>query len=136
MKRSILISVLLIVLCITFICSGCGKRGEWIWKTENDPSDGRTTEPGESTMYADDDAYTWWTNMLAVRYVDKKDQTYISYADEFGGLVVSAYNHKTGETTSSVIAKYKLVDDHNAPGLQILPNGKILAVYTRHNADK
>ena len=107
----------------------------WVWGGNNDPSVQRTTTPGEVGIFAENGAYTWWTNMLAVRFVGNKDQTYLSYVDEEGNMSVAAYNHETGEYTYNTLAKHE-VDDHNSAGLAILPDGRILAVYTRHNKDR
>lgn len=135
MRKKVLIPIVFCVLCIACLCSSCSEK-TWNWGVKTDPSGKRTTTPGETSILAEDGCYTWWTDMLAVRYVGKKDQTYVSYVDEYGALSIAAYNHETGEVVRGEVAKFKLIDDHNSAGLAVLPNGKILAVYNKHNADK
>ncbi|MBE7066486.1 MAG: hypothetical protein E7385_02925 [Ruminococcaceae bacterium] len=112
-----------------------GPDTPWPWQNELDISGDRTTSPGQSSILVENASYTWWNNKQAIRYVDKKDQTYISHATESGGICITSYDHNTGNIQTSVLAQFNLVDDHNSPGLAILPDGRILAVYSRHNAD-
>ncbi|MBE7066758.1 MAG: hypothetical protein E7385_04310 [Ruminococcaceae bacterium] len=95
----------------------------------------RTTIPGEVVVFAGDGCYTWWTNALAFRYKGQKNQTYLSYVNEEGQMSLASFDHDKAEFNYSNLADFEK-DDHNSAALTILPNGKILAVYARHSADK
>lgn len=136
MKKRFLVFLVVMIISVITLFTGCQEEyREWIWGTEINPSEGRTTQADATNLLTYDGCYTWWTNALTLRYVGEKDQTYMSYVSEEGALMISAYNHATGDIEHGQVAKFKLVDDHNSCGVQILPNGKILAVYSRHNAD-
>lgn len=107
---------------------------KWEWFPTINESGNRTTASGIST-FAKDGCYTWWTNALALRHVGEKDQTYLSYVDEQGRMSLASYNHITAQYEYFTLAEYEK-DDHNSAALTILPNGKVLAVYARHGADK
>ena len=72
---------------------------------------------------------------MALRYVGTKDQTYLSYVNEFGQMALASYNHETGAFAYTTLADFEK-DDHNSAALTVLPNGKILAVYSRHSQDR
>lgn len=99
------------------------------------PENIRVTEPGDIATFAYDGCYTWWTNALALRYVGTKDQTYLSYVNEEGQMSLASFNHKNATFAYNTLANFER-DDHNSAALAVLPNGKILAVYARHSADK
>lgn len=134
MKKRVLLFVLVIV-CVVPLFTACkDKVYEWDWD-KMDPSTTRTTTPGESSVFAENGAYTWWTNMQAFRFVGEKDQTYLSYVDEEGNRCLASYNHETKEYNYGVLAQYEK-DDHDSAGVQVLPDGRLLCVYVRHNKDK
>lgn len=137
MKKKLLIPVILLVLCFISLLTSCGDYPvqPWVWGSANDPSKKRTTTPGEIGVFTDDGAYTWWTNMQAFRHVGKKDQTYLSYVDKEGNRCLASYNHDTGKFAYFKLAKYER-DDHDSAGVMVLPDGRLLAVYVRHNKDK
>ncbi len=107
----------------------------WDWGTSYDESGDRSLAAGESHLFGKEGCYTWWTNALALRFVGEKDQTYLSFVNEEGQMSVSSYNHKTGERADTTLASFER-DDHNSAALTVLPDGRVLAVYARHNKDK
>ena len=111
------------------------KKEKWTWGTELNDSTQRTTKAGEPKVFAKNGAYTWWTNALALRYVGEKDKTYVSYVNEEGQMSVTSLDHKTEKYDTFTLANFEK-DDHNSAALGILPDGRILAVYARHSADK
>ncbi len=143
----IVLTVIVLVVCAVLIAisiiyipkltegGGFMKKETWTWGTEMNASANRTTEPGVPKVFAKDGAYTWWTNALALRYVGQKDKTYLSYVNENGQMSVTSLDHETGQYVTFTLANFEK-DDHNSAALGILPDGKILAVYARHSADK
>ncbi|MCH2134172.1 MAG: BNR repeat-containing protein [Phycisphaerales bacterium] len=56
-------------------------------------------------------------------------------ADRRGNVEVHWRNLVTGESGTSILHERLEADDHDAPGLLVLDDGRILAVYTRHGRD-
>lgn len=140
MIKKRLILLFLVMVSIITLFAGCDESEEfetfpWVWGSANDPSGERTTAAGEIGVFAENGGYTWWTNMLAFRHVGTKDQTYLSYVDEEGNMCLASYNHETKEYAYFKLAQHE-IDDHNSAGVMVLPDGRLLAVYTRHNKDK
>lgn len=136
-KRVVLSFVFIIVVVLSILVAVLlpkllmNKKGDDIGMSDQVK---RNTKPYEPSVLASDGAYTWWTKALAIRYVDVKDKTYISYINSNGNMMVGSMDHKTGKKEYFSLAKYER-DDHNSASLAVLPNGKILAIYARHNAD-
>jgi BNR repeat-containing family member/PEP-CTERM motif len=53
-----------------------------------------------------------------------------------GNIDFVSYDLATGQTSQFVLHAALGGDDHDAAGIMIRPDGRYLAVYTRHNADK
>ena len=143
-KTKIVLTVCICVVCLALVCGICVTYiltepkaktiPAWSWGTKLDPSGESVAKRGEITTFAPDGCYTWWTNALALRHVGSKDQTYLSYVNEFGQMSLASYNHETGAFAYTTLADYER-DDHNSAALTVLPNNKILAVYARHSKD-
>lgn len=134
---TVVICAFVIILNIVFFSNSdyLSKNGDkdW-WELELNESINRTTEKAVPVTFAEDGAYTWWTNSLAIRYVDNKDATYVSYVSEKGEMTVTSLDHNTGDYSRAVLATFEQ-DDHNSAALSILPDSKLIAVYARHNMD-
>ena len=53
----------------------------------------------------------------------------------WGNIEVSVWNLQTGATRACVLHKHLEQDDHNGPALLALPDGRILAVYSKHGQE-
>ncbi len=53
-----------------------------------------------------------------------------------GNVEVTAMDLETGRTELFVLHKRLEADDHDAPALLVLPDGRVMAAYSRHNADR
>ncbi len=52
-----------------------------------------------------------------------------------GNVQVTRYDLTTGDTACFVLAERLESDDHNAPALYVRPDGRILALYSKHSRD-
>jgi BNR repeat-containing family member len=82
-----------------------------------------------SNAVADNGMWTWYNDPRAIRYNNK---TYIGYINANGAIYVTSYNHTDGSTVTSCLRTFLETDDHDNPALVILPDGRILAFYTKH----
>ncbi len=98
--------------------------GGWNWYVE--PS-GTHIEPGDTlaTRYQSG-AYS------TGGYVFQHDRTYMGWVEDEGTIVVAQYDHDTDEYKRVVVHKQLESDDHNNPAVVILPDGRIMAVYSMH----
>ncbi len=100
-------------------------NGGWNWYVE--PS-GTHIQPGdelatrfESGQYSSNNGYVF-----------QYDKTYMGWVEDGGDIVIGEYNHDTDEYKRVVIHEKLESDDHNNPAVVILPDGRIMAVYTMH----
>ncbi|HXR04928.1 MAG TPA: hypothetical protein VN836_09505 [Verrucomicrobiae bacterium] len=103
---------------------------------------------GNAVQFDDNGIWTWYSDERTV--VDTNgDKVVVGCVENGAGLGGTNRDGNINVTIWSVpdgsgprfTLKYGLLsfgggDDHNAPGLLVLPNGHYLAMYTGHNADK
>ena len=100
-------------------------NGGWNWYVE--PS-GTHIQPGDdlATLF---ESGTYTSNN---GYVFTEDKTYMGWVEDGGDIVISSLDHNTGEHKRVVIHEKLESDDHNNPAVIVLPDGRIMAVYTMH----
>ncbi len=100
---------------------------------------------GRSTVLAENGAWCWYQDERAVVDVDHPDgpmllASSISFAakgaEENGDCNVNWINMRTGEQGSFELHDRLESDDHDNAALWIRPDGRYLAVYTKHSSDK
>ncbi len=109
-------------------------NGGWNWYVE--PS-GTHIQPGDSfanlyegkTVDINGDPITYESNR---GYTFQHDKTYMGWVEDGGDIVVSELDHDTGEYKRVVIHEKLESDDHNNPAVVVLPDGRIMAVYSMH----
>ena len=78
----------------------------------------------------------WWINEKAI--VGMNGMTYIAYVTDMGEIHVKEMDAKCSLTPSRDVCICRMncnySDEHNAPSLCILENGKIMVAYTGHGA--
>lgn len=98
-------------------------NGAWNWYVE--PS-GTHIQPGDefATRYENDYA--------TGGYQFQHDKTYMGWVEDGGSVYVSEYDHDTGSYTRVLLHKNLESDDHDNPAIVVLPDGRIMAVYSMH----
>ena len=93
----------------------------------------------QNCVFADtatDVAWSWWTYPI-ISWSQQNGKAYFGFVTSSGVHGVSIYNPNTNKTYQHLFDGKKEKDDHNAPSVSVLPNGKILVIYTTgHNTDK
>jgi len=80
-----------------------------------------------------DGAWCWFSDPRAVYYNGKAERLYAGWANSKGDVVVGSYDYRTGEIRSTTIWPELQRDDHISPSLLILPDGRLMVFFTKHN---
>jgi hypothetical protein len=91
--------------------------------------------PSAPFEIAPDGAWTWFNDERAI--VLPNGNILAGYVRSDGRVAVTNFNPDTGEGHESVLSGEGAVevDDHNNPSLTLLPDNRLLAVYSRHHPD-
>ena len=90
----------------------------------------------ENSYGPEDISWSWWTGPQAVNYNKIRNKTYFGYITNQGYIGVGAYDMNNGMVIKNNLAKTK-PDDHNSCSVNVLHDGKIMAVYSGgHDSDK
>ncbi|MEY3896140.1 MAG: hypothetical protein RLZZ214_1660, partial [Verrucomicrobiota bacterium] len=89
--------------------------------------------PGGATEIAPDGAWTWFNDERAILH---QGSLYSGYVKGTGQTGVTRRNLATGENSHMIIStgNSQQLDDHNNPSITVLPDGKLLVVYSKHIA--
>lgn len=91
--------------------------------------------PPEVVEIAPDGAWTWFNDERAIRL--QGGALLVGYVRSDGMVAVTRYDAGSGERHEMVLGSELAVevDDHNNPSLTLLPDGRVLAMYSRHHTD-
>jgi hypothetical protein len=89
--------------------------------------------PGNATAIAPDGAWTWFNDERAIVHQGSLFSGYVLSDGRYG---VTRHDLADGKSYHSVISTptSQQKDDHNNPSLTVLPDGRILALYSKHIA--
>lgn len=80
-------------------------------------------------------AWCWFADPRALHYRNKQGtihSTYIGYIDVHGSIKATQINHLTNCKTEVLIRSWFQPDDHNNPTFLVLPDERIMIIYSRH----
>ncbi len=86
----------------------------------------------EAGLITDDGVWTWFNDERAIWH---DGILFTGHVKRNGKIAVTRYDPDTGIRSETELSTLSQVDDHNNPALHALPDGKILASYSRHNPD-
>ncbi|MCC8144947.1 MAG: BNR-4 repeat-containing protein [Bacteroidales bacterium] len=81
-----------------------------------------------------DGAWCWFADPRAVYHKGEKEQTYFTWVNSQGDIMIASYNHETGEYIEKIIHANFEIDDHDVPALLIREDGRIIVFYSMHQA--
>jgi hypothetical protein len=89
--------------------------------------------PGNAVEIAPDGAWTWFNDERAIVHEGSIFSGYVKSNGQYG---VSRYDLTEGTARHATLSTgaSAQIDDHNNPSLTVLPDGRILALYAKHNA--
>lgn len=80
-------------------------------------------------------AWCWFADPRATHYENENgtiNMSYIGYIDVHGNIKATQYNWLTGEKQDVLVRSYFQPDDHNNPTFLVLPDERVLIIYSRH----
>lgn len=80
-------------------------------------------------------AWCWFADPRAIHYENEGgtiNSTYIGYIDVHGNVKAMQYNFLTGRREEVLVRSYFQPDDHNNPTFLVLPDERVMIIYSRH----
>lgn len=84
---------------------------------------------------ATEGAWCWFADPRATHYANATgtiNMSYVGYIDVHGNIMATQVNHLTGEKSDVLVRSYFQPDDHNNPTFLVLPDERVLIIYSRH----
>jgi hypothetical protein len=97
-----------------------------------------TIEKQSGHLHLSDGGWCWFNDprAICVRTPLGKNLIITSHVSTDGSTIVAQYNIDTGISTSVNLHSQFEDDDHDAPGLILMPSGKIRAYYSTHSHER
>jgi hypothetical protein len=100
--------------------------------------------PGNNIHLTDNGAWSWFMDPRAIvdqgRLIVGSVRANGRFADTnlpgWGNVELSILDLKFRSVTHVILAEHFEQDDHDAPGLLVLPDGRYLSAYSRHNVER
>jgi len=90
------------------------------------------SQRGADYVTMGDGAWCWFSDPRAV-YDELSGLLFFGFTSSEGDIVVATYDYQTGIIDSTIIIRHLERDDHMAPSLLFLPNGRLMVFFTHHN---
>jgi hypothetical protein len=116
-----MIRTLALLLIISTLATGCRTGAGLIAELARAP-----------VVLNDDTSWCWFQDE---RLVIHNGQLLLAGVSSDGDVTVTAHEIATGETSVALLHERLQADDHNAPALLVLPDGRYLAAYSLHGDD-
>ncbi len=87
----------------------------------------------EFARFTDDGGWCWFSNPRAV---SRDGKTYTGWVTENGSVQAAELEHATGEARTVNLHERYERDDHDNPAFLFLPDGRLMAFYSRHGGIK
>ena len=84
---------------------------------------------------SEEGAWCWFADPRAIHHTNADgsiNASYIGYIDVHGNVKAMQMDHNTGLRTEVLVRSYFQPDDHNNPTFLVLPDERILIIYSRH----
>ncbi len=86
-------------------------------------------------VVADEGAWCWFADPRAIHYESadgKINATYLGYIDYHGSIKAMQIDHKRHRSTEVLVRSWFQPDDHDNPSFLVLPDGRVMIIYSRH----
>ena len=101
---------------------------------------GVSVEAQERDLYsghvvADEGAWCWFADPRALHYENEAgtiNATYIGYIDNHGNIKAMQVDFKTNTTSEVLVRSWFQPDDHDNPSFLVLPDERVMIIYSRH----
>lgn len=88
-----------------------------------------------ANLVTDEGAWCWFADPRAIHYEDQAtgiDASYLGYIDVHGNIKAMQYDFAAKQSTEVLVRSYFQPDDHNNPTFLVLPDKRVLIIYSRH----
>ena len=92
-------------------------------------------ETVKTNIVTDEGAWCWFADPRALHYENEAgsiNATYMGYIDVHGNVKATQYDWVRHEKADVLIRSYFQPDDHNNPTFLVLPDERVLIIYSRH----
>ncbi len=92
-----------------------------------------------TSVLAASGGWNWCLDPRAVRDIDKEagsDKTYVAYIDNVGNIKATQYDNVTNTYKQVYVRKGFPVDDHSNPAVFVLPDHRVMIIYSAHTAEE
>lgn len=83
----------------------------------------------------DEGAWCWFADPRALHYENETgtiNATYIGYIDNHGNIKATQVDFNTNTTSEVLVRSWFQPDDHDNPSFLVLPDERIMIIYSRH----
>lgn len=91
------------------------------------------------SIVSSEGAWCWFADPRAIHYEnpDKSiNASYIGYIDVHGNIRATQYDFNSGTRSEVLVRSYFQPDDHNNPTFLVLPDQRVLIIYSRHTDER
>ena len=91
------------------------------------------------SVLAEEGGWNWCLDPRAVRDVDEEsgsDKTYVSYIDNRGNIKITQYDNINESYKQVYVREGFVADDHSNPALFILPDHRVMVIYSQHTEEE
>ena len=79
-----------------------------------------------------DGSWCWFSDPRSVYHKGAHEHTYTGFVTSEGDIVISSHDHISGKNKRQLIYEKLEVDDHTNPSILVLPDGRLMAFFTKH----
>lgn len=86
-------------------------------------------------VVADEGAWCWFADPRALHYESEDgsiNATYIGYIDYHGNIKATQIDHKKKTSAEVLVRSWFQPDDHDNPSFLVLPDKRVMIIYSRH----
>ena len=86
-------------------------------------------------QFTEEGAWCWFADPRAIHYTNQDgsiNASYIGYIDVHGNVKAMQMDYNTGRQSEVLVRSYFQPDDHNNPTFLVLPDERVLIIYSRH----
>ncbi len=97
-----------------------------------DRTDPHVPSAGNPIQVAPDGAWTWFNDERAIWHLGI---LYCGYVTSDGWVGISRFDPATLATSHTLLSSFTQRDDHNNPSITVLPDNRLLVVYSKHSTE-
>ena len=95
----------------------------------------QTNKAYQGHTIAKEGAWCWFADPRALHYENKKNKinsTYFGYIDCHGNIKATQIDHRKKTRQEVLVRSWFQPDDHDNPAFLVLPDERIMIIYSRH----